>query len=131
MLRKGWLSARNRHLFVTTWLLLAAMFPLYAPWLNPGFAALQPDHTHLYREKPYQPHAHNLQHGKLSGSDLTVTNLPNLQASGSTAVPILIAFLYTIFLTLPTAFFLFRERTLGVTILTFPPAYTPPRLVTH
>ena len=83
------------HAFATLWLLLAALAPLYSPWLGRDFAALQPGHDHIYWGKPKLTHQHQVAHE--GAGEPEVTNVPNLDVGGGTAVPILtVAELYAL-----------------------------------
>lgn len=125
------IPAKQYQLFVVAWMLLAALLPLYAPWLNRNFAAIQPGHDHLYLGKSTQFHPHNLAQRDQSGqSGSHVTNLPNLEAGGGTAVPILISLWLLAPLVSTPRFSLFKEHHLGIDLIILLPPGKPPRLAT-
>lgn len=108
-------------------MLLAVLFPLYAPWLNSNYAALQPGHDHLYLGKPTPEHEHGLSTSNSAAGGTKVTNLPNLAATAETAVFLITPFL-PFLLALPLArFFLFEAPHLGVTLFILSPPIMPPR----
>ena len=115
------------HAFATLWLLLAALAPLYSPWLGRDFAALQPGHDHIYWGKPKLTHQHQVAHE--GAGEPEVTNVPNLDVGGGTAVPILTSFLLITLIPPTLFFFLFREQHLGVNLFVAAPPSKPPRLV--
>ncbi|MEM7115202.1 MAG: hypothetical protein AAF614_22370 [Chloroflexota bacterium] len=136
MLARKHSPAKTYHIFVVGWMLLAILTPLYAPWLNSNYAALQPGHKHLYQGKPnldhhtspleeLLPHAHEAEAAEAD----EVTNLPNLDAAGGTAVLVLVSLLLIPFAVPLTHFYFFRERSLGVTLFSDTPPNPPPRLV--
>lgn len=119
----------NYRPIIIAWMLLAALFPLYAPWLNPNFAAIQPGHDHLYVGKSIQFHSHALpQHDQSGQLGSHVTNLPNLEAGGGTAVPVLIPLWLLVLLLSALRFFLFKEHRLGIDLIILVPPGKPPRL---
>lgn len=127
-------SLNRSHLFVVGWMLLAILFPLYAPWLNGNFAAVQPGHGHLYFGTPdLDHHASPLEelvphpHQPDTTTEPAVTNLPNLDLIVGTAV-LLIAPLLISLAAMLTLFFHFHESQLGITLLATAPPHPPPRI---
>ncbi len=128
----SWMLTRRRaagakfRVFVTLWLLLAALAPLYSPWLNRDFAALQPEHDHIYWGKPNLAHHH--QGGQKNTAGAGVTNVPNFNVGGGTAVPVLISLLFVTLLGPNLFAFLFKEPRLGINLIVLAPLGKPPRL---
>ncbi|MCA9998421.1 MAG: hypothetical protein KDE56_21810 [Anaerolineales bacterium] len=114
------------HAFATLWLLLAALAPLYSPWFGRDFAALQPGHDHIYWGKPKLTHQHQVAHE--GAGEPEVTNVPNLDVGGGTAVPVLISLLFVTLLGPNLFAFLFKEPRLGINLIVLAPLGKPPRL---
>lgn len=109
-------------------MLLATLFPLYAPWLNRNFAAIQPEHNHLYVGKAEQRHSHHLGDEQPPELESDVTNLPNLSVNGTTAVLMLVALWCFAAIAVLPSFYFFREQKLGFNLFIVTPPVKPPRL---
>lgn len=70
----------------------ALLLPLYGSWLNSQFAAIQPNHKHIYVgiADPNHPHSLSISHQhdseKAETSDSDVISVPNQDASQSITV---------------------------------------------
>ena len=121
----------ERHLI--GWMLLALLLPFYAPWINSNFAALQPNHGHLYFGEPDLAHSHDLSdhgpHGHNDGKEDDVAFLPNFDVTSATAVLLISPFFVLPFALYLSQYVLFNEGWFGLNLFMASPPVPPPRLL--
>jgi len=131
------------------WLLLSALLPMYGSWLNLNFAALQPDHLHIYGEEvdldhhredelfahKEDGHSHH-HHETETTSDVTadssppsITYLPNLNSLLLILTAVFLTLLLPpLLLQLPRLVQLWVHSTQPIALIALPQPIDPPRV---
>ena len=125
-------SAQKWQRHVIGWMLLALLLPFYAPWINSNFAAVQPNHGHLYFGKPDLAHDHDLvdhgAHAHDDGDEGEIAFLPSFDVTSATAALLVLPLLFIPFAMYLSQFVLFKEGRLGINLFSAAPPVPPPRL---